>query len=92
MIAIAGGLLVGWIAADTARRGSRTTKRLASAVSIVVLLQFFVGVANVFFLTPLAIQVTHLMVADILWLSFVLFSVSWLGDPIVLRVSRSVGV
>jgi heme A synthase len=92
VIAIAGGLLVGWIAADTARRGSRTTKRLASAVSLVVLLQFFVGIANIFLLTPLAIQVTHLMVADILWLSFVLFSVSWLGDPIVLRVSRSVGV
>lgn len=90
--AVAGGLLVGWIAADTARRGSRTTKRLASAVSIVVLLQFFVGIANILFLTPLAIQVTHLMVADILWLSFVLFSVSWLGDPIVARVSRSVGV
>jgi heme A synthase len=91
-IAIAAGLLVGWIAADTARRGSHTTKRLASAVSIVVLLQFFVGIANIFFLTPLAIQVTHLMIADILWLSFVFFSVSWLGDPVRARVSRSMDI
>ena len=90
VVAITGGLLVGWIAADTARRGSRTTKRLASTVSIVVLLQFFVGIANIFFLTPLAIQVTHLMVADILWLSFVLFGVSWLGDLLVARVPRTV--
>jgi heme A synthase len=90
VVAIAGGILVGWIAADTARRGSPTTKRLASVVSIVVLSQFFVGIANIFFLTPLAIQVIHLMVADILWLSFILFSVSWLGDPILSHSTRPV--
>jgi heme A synthase len=55
-----------------------------------VLLQFFVGIANIFFLTPLSIQITHLMVADVLWISFVLFGVSWLGDPVGARVSRSV--
>jgi heme A synthase len=92
VIAIAGGLLVGWIAADTARRGSRVTKRFASAVSIIVLVQFFIGIANIFFLTPLALQVTHLMVADLLWLSFVFFGVSWLGDAVPARASRSVPV
>jgi heme A synthase len=66
------------------------TKRFASAVSIVVLLQFFIGIANIFFLTPLSIQVTHLMVADILWLSFVLFGVSWLGDPIAVHARERV--
>lgn len=87
IVAIAGGLLVGWIAADTARRGSQRTKRFATAVSIIVLSQFFVGIANVLFLTPLSVQVIHLMVADLLWISFVLFGVSWLGDPI--RVDAS---
>jgi heme A synthase len=82
VVAIAGGLLVGWIAANTARRGSLRTKRLAAAVSIIVLSQFFVGIANIIFLTPLAIQVIHLMVADFLWIAFILLSVSWLGDPI----------
>lgn len=82
VVAIAGGLLVGWIAADTARGGSQVTKRLAAAVSIIVFSQFFVGIANIFFLTPLSIQVIHLMVADFLWLAFVLFGASWLGDPI----------
>ncbi len=60
-------------------------------MSIVVLLQFFVGIANIFFLTPLAIQVIHLMVADLLWLSYVFFCVSWLGDPIQARLSKPVG-
>lgn len=59
-------------------------------MSIVVLLQFFVGIANIFFLTPLAIQVIHLMIADALWITFVLFSVSWLGDPVEARLSKPV--
>lgn len=90
IVAIAGGLLVGWIAADTARHGSPLTKRFASSVSIIVLLQFFIGIANIFFLTPLALQVIHLMVADLLWLSFVFFGVSWLGDAVPAWASRSV--
>jgi heme A synthase len=90
IVAIAGGLLVGWIAADTARLGSVRTKRLAATVSIVVLSQFFVGIANVFFLAPLSLQVTHLLVADVLWLSFVLFGVSWLGDPVAVDARKPV--
>jgi heme A synthase len=90
VVAIAGGLLVGWIAADTARRGSVRTKRLAATVSIVVLSQFFIGIANVFFLAPLSLQVIHLLVADILWISFVLFGVSWLGDPVGVRARKAV--
>jgi len=90
VLAVAGGLLVAWIAADNARHGTQRTKRLAAAVSIIVLTQFFVGVANIFFLTPLSIQVIHLMVADFLWLSFVLFGVSWLGDPVPVRKRKPV--
>ncbi len=90
IVAVVGGLLVGWIAADTARRGSQRTKRIAGTVSIVVLSQFFIGIANILFLTPLSIQVLHLMVADFLWLAFVFFGVSWLGDPIPIRERSSV--
>jgi len=82
IVAIAGGLLVGWIAADISRRGSQRTRHLAVSVSVIVLSQFFVGIANIFFLTPLSIQVVHLMVADFLWIAFILFGASWLGDPI----------
>jgi len=54
-------------------------------VSIIVLSQFFVGIANIFFLTPLSLQVLHLMVADLLWIAFVLFSLSLLGDEVPVR-------
>lgn len=90
IVAVVGGLLVGWIAADTAKRGSMRTKRLASTVSIVVLVQFFVGMANVLLFAPLAMQVTHLFFADVLWLSFVAFALSWLGDPIRVRTRKTV--
>ncbi len=82
IVAIAGGLLVAWIAAKIGRRASKQTQRLGAAVSVVVLSQFFIGIANIFFLTPLSIQIVHLLVADVLWLAFVLFAVSWLGDPV----------
>lgn len=84
-VAIAGGLFVGWVAADIGRSGTRRTQRIAATVSIVVLSQFFVGIANIYFLTPLAIQVVHLLVADVLWLTFVIFALSWLGDPVPAR-------
>lgn len=90
LVAVAGGLLVGWIAADTARHGSVRTKRLAATVSIVVLSQFFIGIANILFLTPISIQVIHLLVADILWLSFVFFGASWLGDPVAVAARERV--
>ena len=42
----------------------------------------FIGIANIFFLTPLALQIVHLMVADVLWIVFVGFGASLLGDPV----------
>ncbi|MFV1999038.1 MAG: heme A synthase [Acidimicrobiia bacterium] len=82
ILAVGGGVFVAWIAARRARHASIATKRLASAVSIIVLSQFFVGIANIFFLTPLSLQVLHLMVADLLWIAYVLFSMSLLGDEV----------
>ncbi|GMR02982.1 MAG: COX15/CtaA family protein [Acidimicrobiia bacterium] len=82
VVAVAGGMFVAWIAAGQARFGSVNSKRLSAAVSIIVLSQFFIGIANIFLLTPLAVQVIHLMVADLLWVVYVLFSASRLGDAV----------
>jgi cytochrome c oxidase assembly protein subunit 15 len=82
VVAVVGGLLVAWIATSHARAGSLRSQRAASFVTIVVLSQMFVGIANIFFLTPLALQVMHLMVADVLWIGFVLFGASLLGDEV----------
>jgi heme a synthase len=82
VVAVVGGMFVAWIASARSRRSPATTQRAASVVTLVVLSQMFIGIANIFFLTPLVLQVTHLMVADLLWVSFVIFGASYLGDPV----------
>jgi heme A synthase len=80
IVAIAGGLLIGWIATSLSRHGNPRSKRLSGAVVIIVFSQFFIGIANIFLLTPLSMQVIHLMVADVLWIAYVFLWASLLGE------------
>ncbi len=79
--AVIGGLLLIWMAAGRVVAASARTRRWAAAVALLVLAQMFIGIANIFYLTPLSLQVVHLMVADFLWIAYVIFGASWLGDP-----------
>ena len=80
VIAVVGGMFVAWIAMKLSGRAHMATQRLSAAVAIIVFSQMFVGIANVFLLAPLAMQVTHLMVADVLWIVFIIFSASLIGE------------
>jgi len=91
VVAVSGGMFVGWIATKFATSQSHTTRRLAGAVLIVVLSQLFIGIGNVFLLTPLAMQVIHLMVADVLWILFVLLGASALSERVTADRSVLVG-
>jgi heme A synthase len=82
VIAVAGGMFVAWIATKFALSKSSTTRRLAAAVMLVVLSQVFIGIANIFLLTPLGVQVIHLMVADALWILFVLLGAMVLSEDV----------
>jgi cytochrome c oxidase assembly protein subunit 15 len=82
ILAVIGGIVVAWIATSRARRGSERTRSLATLFTFVVLSQMFIGIANIFFLTPLSLQIIHLMVADVLWIGFIAFGASLLGDPV----------
>lgn len=90
VVAVAGGMFVGWIATKFATSPSLSTRRLAGAVLLVVLSQVFIGIANVFLLTPLGMQVVHLMVADVLWIVYVLLGASALSRE--MSSSESVSV
>ncbi len=81
IVAVIGGLAVAWIATARARTASSTTRLAAAGVTWIVLSQMFIGIANIFFLTPLILQVVHLMVADLLWIVYVVFGASLMGDP-----------
>lgn len=89
IVAVIGGLLVAWIATSRSRGASSATQRAAAWVTWIVLSQMFIGIANIFFLTPLVLQITHLLVADFLWIAFVVFGASLLAErqPSVPRAS-----
>lgn len=92
VVSVIGGMFVAWIATSRSRTASESTRRAASAVTLVVLSQMFIGIANIFFLTPLSLQLIHLMVADVLWIAFVVFGASLLGDPATTEIEAGVSV
>lgn len=73
MLAVLGGIFVAYSAVRVARAGDAATGRMSLVVTTIIFAQMFVGIANLFLLTPLALQLIHLLVADLLWISFVVF-------------------
>jgi heme A synthase len=73
LIAIGAGLL--WLyLAQEARRASRARETLAAAnaVTLLVFVQFGVGLITLGLLAPVALQIAHLLCADLLWMAGVL--------------------
>jgi heme A synthase len=62
-----------------ARLIERGTERLTGVVQVLVGLQFLAGVLNVVLLAPVWLQLSHLFVADLVWVAWVLVSLEVLG-------------
>jgi heme A synthase len=61
------------------------TKRMARRLVGLVLLQFCFGAANVVLLTPVYMQILHLLVADLIWIVLVLLTaegLAWQADRV----------
>ena len=71
---LAAYLLVVAFYASIAKGASVVLKRLAFTLIGLTLLQVCLGLVNIMLLAPIPIQLLHLMVADLLWITFVLFS------------------
>ncbi|MGH9405535.1 MAG: COX15/CtaA family protein [Terriglobia bacterium] len=52
----------------------RRVKRIAAFLGCLVLVQFFLGMLNVLLLTPLPVQLLHLLTADLIWITLVLLA------------------
>jgi len=80
VLAVVGGLLVLWVVFDL-RDGATGTagRRLAGGLASLLLLQALVGIVNVALLTPLELQVLHLLLADGVWILYVVLAVSLLA-------------
>lgn len=76
MIALVTGLLVlGTAGATRVIMSAPRTRALARALTILFVVQFAVGLLNVTLLAPIALQLTHLLLADSVWIVLVL--VAW---------------
>lgn len=71
------GVAGGWVVLASRFIGTtheRPLPALARGVLSMVTLQLVVGVVNLFLLAPIALQLVHLLVADLVWMSCVLFA------------------
>ncbi len=80
LLAVAAGLVVLTCAGRLARGGSVIDRRAAQLVSALVITQAALGLLNVILLAPVWLQLTHLLVADAIWIGVVLIGASALTD------------
>ena len=82
-VAIGGGIAIFYLMTLLDDGGSSLGRRLLLGVQAVVVVQFIVGVLNIALLTPLETQITHLVLADTIWILLILLTVHLLrsGAP-----------
>ena len=70
--------LAGWCRKQA--QGSFSVKRWSNVLTFIVLLQFASGAVTLLMLAPIAMQLIHLFLADMVWISFVLMSAGFLAE------------
>ena len=80
VLALAAAAAVIVLGARMARGGTMFAARMRRAAAALVLLQIALGFANVVLLAPVWLQLLHLLVADGIWIAFVLLGADALAD------------
>lgn len=81
IVAVAAAAFVVWMGRTAGRLGGWTA-RFARAVENLIVVQLFAGIVNVFLKAPVWMQVVHLLLADLVWIGFVLLAIEYLvGAP-----------
>jgi heme A synthase len=78
--AVLGLYLIGMAATLAARRRVAPFGRLAWVLGSLIVLQWLVGVVNIALLAPIGLQLTHLLLADAVWITLVLMAALALAD------------
>jgi heme A synthase len=79
--AVGAGLLVAFLAPRLARGRGASAARMARVVGGLVALQIGLGLLNVLLLAPIWLQLVHLLMADAIWIGFVLVGADALSEP-----------
>ena len=80
-LAIGGGIAVFLIVRYLAQGAMGLSHKLALVVQGTVWAQFVVGMLNIVLLTPMESQVVHLLLADVLWITYLFFVAELLAEP-----------
>jgi len=80
ILAILLGFAITYILINYLETDNATINKLKVGLWILILLQFGLGFSNIIFLTPVFIQVIHLVIADIIWILTVFL---FLSEPII---------
>jgi len=78
-MAVIAAVLMAWLFAAIWRSANNSLRNLALVASLIFLVQLMLGVLNVVLLAPMWLQLTHLLTADILWITIVLLATEWLS-------------
>lgn len=70
--------LAGWIKSKAKENASLA--RWSNILTILILIQFASGAVTLITLAPIVMQIIHLLLADAVWISFVLLSASFLAE------------
>ena len=70
--------LVGWLAKQSGDEVS--TKRWSNVTSLLVLVQLAFGAATLLTLAPIIMQLGHLLLADAIWIGYVMLAASFLSS------------
>ncbi len=81
-LATAGALHLLIVAATFGRSTDASTRRFAARVGLGAAAQVSIGVINLLLAAPVALQLLHLLAADLLWLSLVGLTASALSSPL----------
>lgn len=76
-----GGALFVFARLTAARESDHSVRALATAVNLAFLVQVGVGALNLGLLAPIPLQIVHLVVADLYWMTAVLFFAAVLALP-----------
>ncbi len=67
--------------ATRARRPSRSVRLLSRATTLLVVGEVSAGIVNLVMLAPVFLQITHLVIAQLLWIALILLSSASLAEP-----------
>lgn len=79
-VALAIGLLLGMKWFKTEAPANRLVGRVTAAISALVLVQIASGLVTIYMHAPILLQLTHLFLADLIWILFVILSAGFLSE------------